>query len=309
MATDKKISDLSVASSIDSSDSSIVLKNGIDYQFGFNTLLEFVGAELTVGAAISFGTSLPPNISGKNGDVFINTTAGNIAQKMAGVWAIVYTFPTNSTSDGSVLYGTSVPGATVGKNDDTFINTLSGIFYKKVAGTWSQVFSMQTGPPGSTGPAGPTGAAGTNGKTILSGTGTPSNLYTGTNGDYYINTSTYVFYGPKTNGVWPEGFSLDNSESDALATEVTAREAADAGLQGQIDTLTSKPEFDMIAYIKNSPIYASDVAAISLSPYSMYRTTTGELRYKLPDVITPEPPTNGITDDEANTFTYTGGEA
>ncbi|GAA3994649.1 GDSL-type esterase/lipase family protein [Mucilaginibacter dorajii] len=238
MATDKKISDLPVASSIDASDTSILLKNGTDYQFAFSTLLELIGAELAVGASISFGNALPPNISGKNGDVFINTTAGAIAQKIAGTWTVFYSFPSGNNGDGTVLYGTSVPGAVTGKNGDTFINTLSGIFYKKSADAWNQVFSMQTGPAGATGPAGPTGAAGTSGKTILSGTGVPSNLYTGTNGDYYINTTTYVFYGPKTNGVWPAGFTLDNSEGEAIASETAARIAADADLQGQVNVLS-----------------------------------------------------------------------
>jgi hypothetical protein len=235
MATDKKISDLPVASSINASDTSILLKNGTDYQFAFSTLLELIGAELTVGAAISFGSILPPNISGKNGDVFINTAAGAIAQRIAGTWTVFYSFPTGNTGDGTILYGTSVPGTVTGKNGDTFINTLSGIFYKKLTDTWSQVFSMQTGPAGATGPPGPTGAAGASGKTILSGTGVPSNLYTGTNGDYYINTATYVFYGPKTNGVWPAGFTLDNSEEEAIAAETAARVAADADLQGQVN--------------------------------------------------------------------------
>jgi hypothetical protein len=235
MATDKKISDLPVASSIDASDTSILLKNGTDYQFAFSTLLELIGAELAVGASISFGNTLPPNISGKNGDVFINTTAGAMAQKTAGTWTVFYSFPTGNTGDGTLLYGTSVPGTATGKNGDTFINTLSGIFYKKSADAWNQVFSMQTGPAGATGPAGPTGAAGASGKTILSGTGVPSNLYTGTNGDYYINTTTYVFYGPKANGVWPAGFTLDNSEGEAIAAETVARIAADADLQGKVN--------------------------------------------------------------------------
>lgn len=235
MATDKKISDLPVASVISAADNSILIKSGTDYQFAFNTLLQFIGSELPVGANISFGDTLPQNITGKPGDVFINTATGSIAQKIANVWTVVYTFPTGNATDGTVLYGTSNPGSSTGKNNDTYINTLSGIFYKKSAGTWSQVFSMQTGPAGPAGPQGATGAAGVNGKTILSGTGNPSNLYTGTNGDYYINTTTSHFFGPKAGGVWPEGFSLDNSDAEAIANEASLRSAADEGLQGQID--------------------------------------------------------------------------
>jgi hypothetical protein len=310
MATDKKITDLPLASAIAASDSSILVKNGTDYQFAFSTLLEFIGTGLTTGAAISFGTTLPANISGKNGDVFINTTAGTLAQKIAGTWAVVYTLPSGNAADGTVLYGTSIPATGTGKNGDTYINTLTGIFYKKSAGAWAQVFSMQTGPAGAAGPQGATGPAGANGKTILSGTTNPSNLYTGTNGDYYINTTTYTFFGPKAAGVWPAGFSLDNTNAEAVADEAELRSAADEELQGQINALAGGT-FDMMAYIAAAPTYATEEAAFmgGLSPYTFYKTPTGELRYKLPDTVTPNAPTGGTVDDAADTFTYTGGEA
>jgi hypothetical protein len=165
-----------------------------------------------------------------------NTTAGSMAQKVSGIWTVTYTLPTNAGADGTVLYGTGVPGSATGKNSDTYINTTTGIFYKKNSGNWAQVFSMQTGPAGATGPQGSTGASGANGKTILSGTTNPSNLYTGTNGDYYINTTNYTFFGPKAAGTWPTGFPLDNGESDAINDEAGLRAAADEALQEQIDT-------------------------------------------------------------------------
>ncbi|WP_295711034.1 hypothetical protein [Mucilaginibacter sp.] len=310
MATDKKISDLPVASVISATDNSILVKSGTDYQFAFSTLLQFIGSELSVGASIFFGATLPQNISGKNGDVFINTAAGSIAQKISAVWTVVYTFPTGTAADGTVLYGTVNPGSITGKNNDTYINTLSGIFYKKSAGVWSQVFSMQTGPAGATGPPGAAGPAGINGKTILSGAGNPSNLYTGTDGDYYINTSTYDFFGPKAVGVWPVGFSLDNTDEEAIANEASLRTSADNNLQTQINELAGS-SFNMKAYIQAAPTYADEAAALAggIAAYTLYKTAEGELRYKLPNAVTPEPPTSGVVDDVANTFTYTGGEA
>lgn len=103
------------------------------------------------------------------------------------------------------------------------------------------------GPIGLTGPAGPTGATGpqgiqgitgsqgsqgfpgfngmdgangapgtngTNGKTILSAAlpvgETPNDVF-GTNGDFYLDTATYILYGPKASGVWPlSGAQLSN---------------------------------------------------------------------------------------------------
>lgn len=61
------------------------------------------------------------------------------------------------------------------------------------------------GPQGATGPQGPAGLNGTNGvdgKTILNGTINPGSGI-GSNGDFYLNTSTFTLFGPKTAGTWP----------------------------------------------------------------------------------------------------------
>lgn len=72
------------------------------------------------------------------------------------------------------------------------------------------------GPIGLTGPAGtngtngaqgPQGNAGIDGKTVLNGSGPPSPT-TGNNGDFYIDTTANIIYGPKS-GTWPgSGVSL-----------------------------------------------------------------------------------------------------
>src|ERR1700750_1767316 len=106
MPTDKKISELSVASSISGTDVSVLVSGGTDYQFAFSTLLGFIGSGLDLGAHISFGGTLPQDTVGKNGDLFINTSAGSFAQKVSGTWTVVYTFPSSGGStDGTVLYG------------------------------------------------------------------------------------------------------------------------------------------------------------------------------------------------------------
>jgi hypothetical protein len=63
------------------------------------------------------------------------------------------------------------------------------------------------GPAGNEGATGPIGATGASGKTILSGSGAPS-IIIGTDGDYYLDTTSSIFYGPKTTGVWGSGISL-----------------------------------------------------------------------------------------------------
>jgi hypothetical protein len=205
---DKKISELPVATSINASDISLLVDNGIDYQYTFTLLLQFLEANLATGANISFGATLPQNTTGNNGDVFVNTSAGSFAQKVGGTWTVVYTISAANGANGTMLYGSGIPGASIGKNSDSFIDTLTGIFYQKTAGVWSQVFSMATGPQGPQGAPGTNGANGANGNTILFGTTNPSNTATGVDGNFYINTSTYMLFGPKTSGAWGNGLSL-----------------------------------------------------------------------------------------------------
>lgn len=57
------------------------------------------------------------------------------------------------------------------------------------------------------GPTGSQGPSGTSGRTILSGTVDPDN-FIGANNDFYINISTWQIFGPKQNGLWPEGVNL-----------------------------------------------------------------------------------------------------
>lgn len=209
MPTDKKISELPVASTLSGYDLSVLVSGGSDYQYALSTLLEFIGSNLDMGAHVSFGGTLPQNTVGKNGDVFVNTSAGSFAQKVSGAWAVAYTLPASGgTADGTVLYGLGVPSSSSGSNNDTYINTGTGIFYQKSGGAWAQVFSMQTGPQGPPGTNGVNGTNGADGKTVLHGTTNPSNLSTGTDGDFYINTNTFTFFGPKAGGVWPAGVSM-----------------------------------------------------------------------------------------------------
>jgi hypothetical protein len=239
MPTDKKISELSVASSVSGSDLSILVSSGTDYQFAFSTLLSFIGSGLDLGAHISFGGILPQNTVGKDGDVFINTSAGSFAQKISGAWTIVYTLPSSGgTTDGTVLYGLGAPGSSTGNDNDTYINTGTGVFYKKSGGTWSQVFSMQTGPAGSAGSSGINGTNGIDGKSVLSGTTDPSNLYTGTDGDFYINTTDYTLFGPKASGTWPAGVSLVGADG-ATGTGVMP-----GGATGQLLSKHSDSDYD-----------------------------------------------------------------
>lgn len=85
-----------------------------------------------------------------------------------------------------------------------------------------------TGATGATGPTGLQGVAGADGAAVLSGTSGP-NSGTGKNGDFFINTSTLTFYGPKANGSWPAGVTLG---LNAFGTNTSF---AAQGVEGGVD--------------------------------------------------------------------------
>ncbi|MFM7628814.1 MAG: hypothetical protein ACKO44_04795 [Algoriphagus sp.] len=90
------------------------------------------------------------------------------------------------------------------------------------------------GPIGLTGPAGSNGTSGLDGKTVLNGTSNPTSQ--GVDGDFYINTSTSMLFGPKANGSWPTGISLVGPQGPAGQTGLTGPAGAtgSAGIQGPI---------------------------------------------------------------------------
>jgi hypothetical protein len=240
MATDKKISELPVAAGINANDISVLVNNGVDYQFSISLLLQFLTSNLSTGVVINFGTVIPQNNTGKNGDLFVKTDSGQLIQKVSGSWTVVYTLPAANGADGAVLYGSSNPASATGKDLDTYINTVSGVFYLKTSGSWNQVFSMQTGPQGPKGNIGETGPAGIDGKTILSDVTIPSNLI-GNDGDYYMNTAVWRLYGPKTAGVWGAGVALFTENSFAVILgNPEDNIALAASLDNKVDKIAGK---------------------------------------------------------------------
>ena len=61
------------------------------------------------------------------------------------------------------------------------------------------------------------GPAGVNGNTVLYGASNPT-AGTGVNGNFYINTATNFWYGPKAGGAWPAGVSLVEPRGPVGAT-------------------------------------------------------------------------------------------
>jgi hypothetical protein len=140
----------------------------------------------------------------------------------------------------------------LGADGDFYIDPATQLIYgPKATGTWPAGVSYKgdtgptgaagaTGATGATGPTGATGAAGVagaagatgaigtagaDGKTMLNGSGAPSNAL-GTNGDFYIDPTAQKIYGPKAAGVWPAGILYKGATG---ATGPTGLPGATAG--------------------------------------------------------------------------------
>jgi len=90
---------------------------------------------------------------------------------------------------GMIYNGTTAPDISKGLNGDFYLNTTTGLLYgPKTNDSWGDGFSLK----------GTNGAAGSS---IFSGAGLPSGSL-GNNGDYYIDKTNYLLYGPKTASGW-----------------------------------------------------------------------------------------------------------
>src|SRR5690554_1516229 len=69
------------------------------------------------------------------------------------------------------------------------------------------------GPQGEKGEQGEQGEAGKDGATVLNGHADPMPEQ-GKIGDFYINTASYVLFGPKTDSGWEDGQSVLGSQGD-----------------------------------------------------------------------------------------------
>lgn len=158
-----------------------------------------------------------PTTEGVNGDFYINTATNFIfGPKAAGTWPAGISMVGSDGADGvdgvdgtdgvdgnTILYGTAAP-TTEGQNGDFYIRTTTNFIYgPKAAGVWPAGTSL-VGPPGADGVD---GVDGTDGSAVLSGSGAPTGGV-GVDGDFYIDTTNFNFYGPKTAGAWGSPSSI-----------------------------------------------------------------------------------------------------
>ena len=125
-----------------------------------------------------------------------------------------------------------------------------------------------TGPTGDVGPQGPQGlqgvqgptgnqgTSGADGKTILNGSGAPFNTL-GTNGDYYLNTANYDFYGPKTAGAWTTPINIIGPTGANGSFSYTATVPTSSTDTGTVGQLASNSSYVYICIATNTWIRAN----------------------------------------------------
>jgi hypothetical protein len=156
----------------------------------------------------SYGAGVPLNNAGNMGDYYLDTSTGNVYNKINGTtWVLISNImgPVGPTGTQGVagpqgIQGVAGPVGLTGPTGPTGPTGATG-----ATGPSGAVGA--TGPQGIQGVAGTNGLNGTNGTAVLNGNTKPT-AGTGVNGDFYINTTTNTLFGPKANGTWPAGVSL-----------------------------------------------------------------------------------------------------
>lgn len=161
-----------------------------------------------IGSYFYSGSTVPLGAQYNDLDVYLHTTTGNLYKKVTGSWVLVMSIIGPTGPGGATwLTGAGAPGA-IGTNGDLYLNATNGDVYQKAAGVWGVIMNVM-------GPTGPTGAAGS---TWRYGTTAPVGAL-GSNGDYYLRTSSGLVY-YKSGGVWSPIFTLGGS-TVTISNELT----------------------------------------------------------------------------------------
>ena len=195
------------------------------------------------GNSVLNGTASPTAAIGIDGDFYLNKTTNVLfGPKALGTWPAtgqsltgpqgpagaqgnpgiqgIQGIPGSSGSRGnSVLNGTGAPAAAIGADGDFYLNTATNVLFgPKVAGAWPPAGQSLVGPQGQAGVQGIQGipgATGGRGNSVLNGNASPI-ASIGIDGDFYLNITTNILFGPKASGTWPTlGQSLTGPQGTA----------------------------------------------------------------------------------------------
>jgi hypothetical protein len=187
------------------------------------------------GPVPTIGTAGPPSTCAAGSLYLRSDAASNIQQ----LYVCSSTNTWTMASTGSGLAASRPVNCTAGQ---TWLSTDTGAMtYCSVTGspgTWSATLA---GPQGASGPQGPVGPAG---NTILSGAGAPP-AGTGSNGDFYLNTTASCLYGPKASGAWPGSCTAligsPNFTATSGASTMSAAFSPTGSLQSYVEPFASIP--------------------------------------------------------------------
>ncbi|MCD8309292.1 MAG: InlB B-repeat-containing protein, partial [Clostridia bacterium] len=198
------------------------------------------------------GSGEPAATTGKNGDMYLDTTSYDIYRMTDGVWVKtgnVKGADGDDGEDGSVWYtGSGEPAATTGKNGDMYLDTTSYDIYRMTDGAWVKTGNIK-GADGEDGSSTTTTeTAETVTVTFDSDGGTECEPITVTKGDSIVNLPEpekegYAFTG------WYSGTGVNNGQ----VTDVTPI-SRDMTLYAQWEKVYPLE----ITYLSDTEIYQSD---------------------------------------------------
>lgn len=180
------------------------------------------------GTKIHSGANVPNADLGLVGDFYLQTNTGQLfGPKTEAGWGVplnlVGTPGTNGTNgtnglNGATIHsGTGTPTIAIGANGDFYFNRSNGDFYGPKSGAgWGNPTNLK----------GLNGADGAPGSQIWSGTAAPA-MTIGRIGDFYFNTSTSDFYGPKSATSWGTPVNLKGAPGGAGANGAKILNGAD----------------------------------------------------------------------------------
>lgn len=111
------------------------------------------GDKGTPGAVWFYGTTVPDDGSGVNGDLYLRTTTSDVYQKAAGTWGSVLV-NIKGLPGATWYYGSGVPSDGSGVNGDFYFRTSTSDVYVKASNTWGSPAVNLTGLTGVRGFAG-----------------------------------------------------------------------------------------------------------------------------------------------------------
>ncbi|AVL94510.1 collagen repeat protein [Moumouvirus australiensis] len=164
------------------------------------------GDKGNTGSQIITGPGIPDPGLGNNGDIYIDTSTGDLYVKINNTWVLQSNIDGDKGDKGDIgsqiITGNQPPTDNIGNDGDIYIDNSTGDLYIKVDNVWV----LQSNIDGDKGDKGDIGSQ------IITGTGVPSPTL-GNNGDIYIDNSTNDIY-QKIGDTWVLQSNLTGTKGD-----------------------------------------------------------------------------------------------